>query len=126
MGKVCIIFNCKLKNDQFPLYKLHGHTGFSIILLDDAHILCFYTYVVIKTDSCFSSMPLNCGKQGITMLSYASCILGALQAISLQTCCVYIIPLLTLLSQLLIFSFATKHSAPVWTLRVVQVSPRAG
>lgn len=71
-------------------------------------------------------MPLNRQKRGITMLSYASCILGGLQAISLQTCCVYIIPLLTPLSQLLIFSFATKHAAPVWTLQVVRVSPRAG
>lgn len=88
--------------------------------------MCFYIYIVIKTDSCFSSTPLKCGKRGITIFSYASRILGALQAISLQTRCVRVIPLLTPLSQLLIFLFATKHLAPVWTLGVVRVSPRVG
>lgn len=78
----------------------------------------FYIYIVTKPDSCFSSTPLKCGKnQGTAMPSCASCILGALQAISLQTRCVYITPLSTPLPQLLIFSFAAKRLAPLRTLR---------
>ena len=81
----------------------------SVLFCQIIHVfMCLYTYIVIKTESCFSSTSLKCGKQGITMLSDTSCVLGALQVISLQTHCVYIIPLWMPLPQLSIFSFATK------------------
>lgn len=44
VGQVCIFCKCKLKNAQFLLHKLHGCTGFSIILQDDE----FFRYFIYE------------------------------------------------------------------------------
>lgn len=62
MGEVCISRKCKQKNAQFLLHKLHGCTGFSIIVQDDAHIHTVFSDIQLyKTDSCFSTKTQKTG-----------------------------------------------------------------